>query len=289
VDSIIIITTTGTFLVIFRNVESSFDVTDTSITHVAYGMGIGMGNKAGIAARVVLNDGDITLCFVGAHFDAGRGKIEKRNDNFAKLSGSLKFDDSSSDAGDSENNLTQAYRRAAQGDLGSTRHFRAASTECGVDDHDIVFWFGDLNYRISKALNDEQVRDMILYNRLAELAKYDQLVIERLAGNVFQGFEESVLKFKPTYRFYLGTVKYDVERVPAWCDRVLWKIQDKTRFSLKVREYDLVRFPLSDHMPVCHFTSVIFFFLLNFISNVSSNTLHLIVGTSTICNPDERL
>ena len=43
----------GTFLVIFRNVNSLIDVTDVTVTHVAVGMGIGMGNKAGCAARVV--------------------------------------------------------------------------------------------------------------------------------------------------------------------------------------------------------------------------------------------
>ena len=32
------------------------------------------------------------MCFVGAHFDAGRSKVEKRNDNFAKISDLLSFD-----------------------------------------------------------------------------------------------------------------------------------------------------------------------------------------------------
>ena len=39
-------------------------------------------------------------------------------------------------------------------------------------------------------------------------------------------------------------------QVHLWCDRVLWRIRDANRFSVHVKEYDLVRFPLSDHMPV---------------------------------------
>ena len=232
---------------IFRNVNSSFDATDVSTTHVAVGMGIGMGNKAGCAARVVMNHGEMTMCFVGAHFDAGRGKVDKRNDNFAKISESLTFDINDGE----EDKLSEAYRRAARGETRlRTRSSASSSNELGLNDHDIVFWFGDLNYRISKNLSDDQVRDMIRSNRIAELRQYDQLNIERFGQNVFRDYQEHVINFKPTYRFHLNTLTYDNERTPAWCDRVLWRIRDANRFSVQVREYDLVRFPLSDHMPV---------------------------------------
>lgn len=190
------------------------------------------------------------MCFVGAHFDAGRSKVEKRNDNFAKISDLLSFDSNAAD-GD-ENESSQEYRQTARG--GTTRPRTSSSISSsngfGVNDHDVVFWFGDLNYRISKTLSDDQVRDMIRKGRLKGLAKFDQLNIERRKGNVFQGYQEGELKFVPTYRFHLNTLTYDNERVPAWCDRVLWRIQDDNRFSVQLREYDLVRFPLSDHVPV---------------------------------------
>ena len=198
----------------------------------------------------VLNHGAMTMCFVGAHFDAGRSKVEKRNDNFAKISDLLSFDSNAAD-GD-ENESSQEYRQTARG--GTTRQRTSSSISSsngfGVNDHDVVFWFGDLNYRISKTLSDDQVRDMIRKGRLKGLAKFDQLNIERRKGNVFQGYQEGELKFVPTYRFDLNTLTYDNERDPAWCDRVLWRIQDDNRFSVQRREYDLVRFPLSDHEPV---------------------------------------
>ena len=168
-----------------------------------------MGNKAGCAARVVMNHGEMTMCFVGAHFDAGRGKVEKRNDNFAKISESLIFEVNDGE----EDELSEAYRRAARGEARLRTRSSASSTiELGLNDHDIVFWFGDLNYRISKNLSDDQVRDMIRSNQISELREYDQLNIERFGQNVFRGYQEHVINFKPTYRFHLNTLTYDNER-----------------------------------------------------------------------------
>jgi hypothetical protein len=46
------------------------------------------------------------------------------------------------------------------------------------------------------------------------------------SGNVFQGFSEGELAFRPTYKYDRGTVTYDTSekrRAPAWTDRVLYK------------------------------------------------------------------
>ena len=47
------------------------------------------------------------------------------------------------------------------------------------------------------------------------------------AGNVFQGFNEAPPRFWPTYKFDSGTNQYDTsakQRVPAHCDRILWRV-----------------------------------------------------------------
>ena len=64
---------------------------------------------------------------------------------------------------------------------------------------------------------------------LAFLRKNDQLNIERGKGNTFHGFEEGDTCFKPTYKYIPGERGYDRRpekklRLPAWCDRVLWKV-----------------------------------------------------------------
>jgi len=43
-----------------------------------------------------------------------------------------------------------------------------------IKDHDIVFWFGDLNYRITECEVDK-VKELIKENKLEELYKVEQL------------------------------------------------------------------------------------------------------------------
>jgi hypothetical protein len=53
----------------------------------------------------------------------------------------------------------------------------------------------------------------------------DQLNVERLAGRVFQRFVEGPLLFLPTYKYDVGSDRYDSskkQRIPSWCDRVLY-------------------------------------------------------------------
>ena len=98
-----------------------------------------------------------------------------------------------------------------------------------IGDHDILFFFGDLNYRINE--NDRTLDDIyrIMHEDLELLKVDDQLNIERREGRAFQGFSEGSLTFLPTYKFIAGTGEYDRRpdkkmRVPAWCDRILWRV-----------------------------------------------------------------
>ena len=96
------------------------------------------------------------------------------------------------------------------------------------NDHDVIVFLGDLNYRIAKGVSDETVFGLIEAGRLAELAELDQLNIQKDSGAIFEGFHEGILNFPPTYKFLHRSDAYDRRpdkkaRCPAWCDRVLWR------------------------------------------------------------------
>ena len=74
-----------------------------------------------------------------------------------------------------------------------------------VSDHDIIYFFGDFNYRIDVELSREDIFRLIDAGDLNALRAKDQLNIERQRGSVFVGFEEGVLTFPPTYKFEAGT------------------------------------------------------------------------------------
>jgi hypothetical protein len=130
-----------------------------------------------------------------------------------------------------------------------------------LDAHDVVFWLGDLNYRING--NGRVVRHL-MRSRLHEvLHANDQLRLQQRKGLVFQvrvcvtpargaqrcwavkdrcvrarrsterccccclrwqGFEEGRIHFPPTFKFVPGSSAYSNQRVPSWTDRVLWKV-----------------------------------------------------------------
>lgn len=41
------------------------------------------------------------------------------------------------------------------------------------------------------------------------LIPHDQLLIEKQKGEIFVGFQEGKIKFRPTYKFDVGTNQYD--------------------------------------------------------------------------------
>jgi phosphatidylinositol-bisphosphatase len=127
------------------------------------------------------------------------------------------------------------------------------TSSVGVPDHDIVFWSGDLNYRIDESIPTMRVMELSKKGMLEELIEHDQLNIERAAGRVFRDFEEGPLTFKPTYKYQPGTDDYDERpdkkvRAPAWCDRILWMAQEPGHVSQL--NYTRSELNPSDHKPV---------------------------------------
>ena len=230
--------------------------------------GVGMfgiaGNKGGAAVRMQIYNS--TLCFVSSHLAAHRKAVESRNSDFAAIVQKLVLLPDRADAMRGGDPVLGRYRRAmaggrgaidgaASGGGGGASELTSGAEAWAIPDHDIVFWLGDLNYRIATEVPIEEVFSRIASGDLAWLEAHDQLKIEHAARRVFAGFHEgTVTGFVPTYKYQVGTDELDQRpekkmRAPAWCDRVLWTSSDPARVALtKYASYGALR--MSDHKPV---------------------------------------
>ncbi|KJH51039.1 endonuclease/exonuclease/phosphatase family protein [Dictyocaulus viviparus] len=150
-------------------------------------MGGATGNKGSVAFRMVVHS--TSFCFVCSHFAAGQNEVRDRNEDFSSALRKIKF---------------------PQGRE--------------IESHDVIFWFGDFNYRIN--LSGDEVKKAASSSEFSKLWPYDQLLQQKGNGLVFVGFQEGALSFAPTYKYDTFSDDYDTSekcRVPAWTDRILWK------------------------------------------------------------------
>ena len=108
-----------------------------------------------------------------------------------------------------------------------------------------------MNYRID--LRRDAVVADIQKGDLSRLAAQDQLLKEMKNNRAFRlrPFSEGPLVFAPTYKYDRRSDEYDSSekrRVPAWCDRVLWRSREPSRVKqLHYRRYEA---NVSDHRPI---------------------------------------
>lgn len=218
------------------------DVRSSSLGIGVLGM---MGNKGGICIRLTLYDS--TICFVCSHLRAGQNATEGRNSDHHTILEKLVLEPT-------KEGLTS---RKVPG--GPSRQWLSIdlSKDLSISDHEYVFWFGDLNYRIDISSSSLTIEDVIESAKgdWYTLIDKDQLNIERVSKSaVFHDYEEGTLTFPPTYKYQPGTDSYDVRekklRVPAWCDRVLWRTLNGSE-SVQQTSYRRGVMNMSDHKPVC--------------------------------------
>uniref|UniRef100_A0A0M3I0D7 IPPc domain-containing protein n=2 Tax=Ascaris TaxID=6251 RepID=A0A0M3I0D7_ASCLU len=118
------------------------------------------------------------------------------------------------------------------------------------DENNSVIWLGDMNWRVD-TLSTQQMFDRL--NTIASDDEMDALVDEvdqlrraRREGKAFTDFSEAPIHFAPTYRIIVGRTRFDSERVPSWCDRILYRGS-----NLVCEHYrDNRTITISDHFPV---------------------------------------
>ena len=206
----------GLLVCVFVKTVHQSRVNYVSAASVGVGVMGMMGNKGGVSLRLQFYDS--TLCFVCSHLAAHRENVTGRNADFANV-----YNKTSFQVGE------EAIREVIRS--GSLSHWAIGSSAVGIPDHDVVFWLGDLNYRIDDSIPTETVLQMSEKNMYHQLLPLDQLNIERQAGRCFANFEEGVIRFPPTYKYQPGTDMYEQRpdkklRAPAWCDRILWMAQE---------------------------------------------------------------
>lgn len=203
----------GVCLFVFVRPHLAPYIKDFAVSSVKTGMGGATGNKGSVAFRMVVHS--TSFCFVCSHFAAGQNEVRDRNEDFTTALRRIKF---------------------PQGR--------------DVDSHDVVFWFGDFNYRIN--LSGDEVKRAVYSNDLERLWASDQLLQQRAQGLAFDGFQEGTLSFPPTYKYDTFSDDYDTSekcRVPAWTDRILWK-ERRNPQDTKLIRYFRSELKTSDHRPV---------------------------------------
>ncbi|XP_071471480.1 phosphatidylinositol 4,5-bisphosphate 5-phosphatase A isoform X5 [Marmota flaviventris] len=188
-----------------------------------------LGNKGGVSIRLAAFGH--MLCFLNCHLPAHMDKAEQRKDNFQTIL--------------------------------SLQQFQGPGAH-GILDHDLVFWFGDLNFRI-ESFDLHFVKFAIDSDQLHQLWEKDQLNMAKNTWPILKGFQEGPLNFAPTFKFDVGTNKYDTsakKRKPAWTDRILWKVKapgggpspsGRESHRLQVTQHSYrshMEYTVSDHKPV---------------------------------------
>ncbi|XP_038998240.1 type II inositol polyphosphate 5-phosphatase 15-like isoform X2 [Hibiscus syriacus] len=203
-------------------------VGDIDASAVPCGFGRAIGNKGAVGLRLRVYDK--IFCFVNCHFAAHLEAVGRRNADFDHVYRTMSFGRPS--------NLFNAGAAGASSAVQMARGANAMGAQSvegmpELSEADMIVFLGDFNYRLDDVSYDE-ARDFISQRSFDWLRERDQLRTEMEAGNVFQGMREAAITFAPTYKFdkhVAGLSGYDSgekKRIPAWCDRILYRDSRQT-------------------------------------------------------------
>nr|XP_017241824.1 PREDICTED: type II inositol polyphosphate 5-phosphatase 15-like isoform X4 [Daucus carota subsp. sativus] len=255
----------GLLIMVWVRNDIRSHVGDIDVAAVPCGFGRAIGNKGAVGLRMRVYDR--ILCFVNCHFAAHLEAVNRRNADFDHVYRTMIFSRPSNILNSASgmvkylllpcfiacimyivwlvysSRLPLALSIAA-GVSSSIQVLRGANVT-GIEpvvgipelsEADMVVFLGDFNYRLDGISYDE-ARDFISQRSFDWLRERDQLQAEMKSGNVFQGMREAVIGFPPTYKFEKhqpGLAGYDSgekRRIPAWCDRILYRDNCSTTVS----------------------------------------------------------
>lgn len=212
----------GLLLSVFARRKHLLHLRQVETEYTRTGLGGIWGNKGAVSIR--LNVYGCSICLVNAHLAAHDHMLEERINDYEKIVQEHKF------------------------------HVK---TKEAIFDHDYVFWFGDLNFRLTgeATTSAEEIRAMVAKDELKKLIEKDQLLLVRREGRAFQNLQERLPQFPPTFKFEHGSNDYDMKRRPAWTDRILYAMKENNYRNVKltVEQTSYKSHPsynISDHKPV---------------------------------------
>ncbi|KAJ3591124.1 hypothetical protein NHX12_009071, partial [Muraenolepis orangiensis] len=275
----------GLLILVFSKLDHVPFIRDIQATYTRTGIFGYWGNKGGVSIRMSFYGH--MLCFLNCHLAAHMQYAEQRLDEFQRILDTQTFEkptaglvldrqtlapptaglvldrqtlapptaglvlDTQTLAPPTAGSVldTQTLAPPTAGSVLDTQTL-APPTVRSVLDHRLVFWFGDLNFRIQDHDMDF-VRSCINDQTYHLLWSKDQLTMMKKKEPLLQEFEEGPLDFQPTYKFDRNSDLYDSrpyrtwsvfhgkKRKPAWTDRILqdWYGSDMT-------------YCISDHKPV---------------------------------------
>jgi hypothetical protein len=156
------------------------------------------GNKGSVGIRFEFNQ--TSLCFLNCHLSAGENlkSFQLRNKQYSLIHEQMLF-------------------------KSSCKKF-----QWKLNEHNGIFFFGDLNYRQTKT-NQDELKDQT---------------------NILKTYSESEIKFLPTYKYNLNSNSYNLSRRPSWTDRILYRNNQCHIKSIDYWTTSIIRF--SDHRPIAN-------------------------------------
>ncbi|XP_035898206.1 inositol polyphosphate 5-phosphatase K-like isoform X3 [Anopheles stephensi] len=212
----------GLLLSVFARRKHLLHLRQVETEYTRTGLGGIWGNKGAVSIR--LNVYGSSICLVNAHLAAHDHMLEERINDYERIVQEQKF------------------------------HVKAKET---IFDHDYVFWFGDLNFRLTgeATTSADEIRAMVARDELKQLIEKDQLLLVRREGRAFSQLQERLPQFPPTFKFEHGSNDYDMKRRPAWTDRILYAVNENNyrnvRLTAEQTSYKShPSYSISDHKPV---------------------------------------
>lgn len=160
------------------------------------------GNKGSVGVRFEFDNRP--LCFLNNHLAAGQDSaaLVRRNEHYVRIHQKMQL------------------RSPCQ------QH------QWMINEHDGIFFFGDLNYRTRP-------------NQQDELKEHT---------DILQTYSEAPIRFPPTYKYQLHLDRYNLARRSSWTDRILYRSKQCHIQSIDYWSTSMIRF--SDHRPIATLLSL---------------------------------